>query len=78
MEKDNQKIDEILRYKIQNALKTINLPYLGVEDYGEYVEIISPRFRFYMNKESYIKTVQESFKKEIDNYVKNIRNTRRF
>lgn len=57
--KNNQKIDDILRYKIQNALKTINLPYLGVEDYGEYIEIISPRFRFYMNKESYQRTMKE-------------------
>lgn len=75
MEKDNQKIDEILRYKIQNALKTINLPYLGVEDYGEYVEIISPRFRFYMNKEGYQRTMSKILAKEIENHVKNIRNT---
>ena len=75
MEKNNQKIDDILRYKIQNALKTINLPYLGVEDYGEYVEIISPRFRFYMNKESYQRTMKEALTKEIENHVKNIRNT---
>ena len=75
MEKSNQKIDEILRYKIQNALKTINLPYLGVEDFGEYVEIISPRFRFYMNKEDYQRTMKEVLTKEIENHVKNIRNT---
>lgn len=75
MEKNNQKIDDILRYKIQNALKTINLPYLGVEDYGEYVEIISPRFRFYMNKESYQRTMKEVLTKEIENHAKNIRNT---
>lgn len=75
MEKNNQKIDDILRYKIQNALKTINLPYLGVEDYGEYVEIISSRFRFYMNKESYQRTMKEVLTKEIENHVKNIRNT---
>lgn len=75
MEKNNQKIDDILRYKIQNALKTINLPYLDVEDYGEYVEIISPRFRFYMNKESYQRTMKEVLTKEIENHVKNIRNT---
>lgn len=75
MEKDNQKIDEILRYKIQNALKTINLPYLDVEDFGEYVEIISPRFRFYMNKESYQRTMKEVLTKEVENHVKNIRNT---
>ena len=75
MEKSNQKIDEILRYKIQNALKTINLPYLDVEDYGECVEIISPRFRFYIDKESYQKTMKEALIKEIDNHVKNIRNT---
>lgn len=75
MEKNNQKIDDILRYKIQNVLKTINLPYLGVEDYVEYVEIISPRFRFYMNKESYQRTMKEVLTKEIENHVKNIRNT---
>ena len=75
MEKNNQKIDDILRYKIQNALKTINLPYLGVEYFGEYVEIISPRFRFYMNKEVYQKTMKEALTKEIENHVKNIRNT---
>lgn len=75
MEKSNQKIDEILRYKIQNALKTINLPYLGVEDFGEYVEIISPRFRFYMNKEDYQRTMKEVLTKEIDKYVKNTRDT---
>lgn len=63
MEKDNQKIDEILRYKIQNALKTINLPYLGVEDYRDYVEIISPRFRFYMNEEGYQRTMKKSINK---------------
>nr|DAF96806.1 MAG TPA: hypothetical protein [Podoviridae sp. ctQyH19] len=75
MEKNNQKIDDILRYKIQNALKTINLPYLSVEDYEEYVEIISPRFRFYMNKESYQRIMKEVLTKEIENHVKNIRNT---
>lgn len=75
MEKNNQKIDDILIYKIQNALKTINLPYLGVEDFGEYVEIISPKFIFYMNKEGYQKTMKEALTKEIENHVKNIRNT---
>lgn len=75
MEKSNQKINEILRYKIQNALKTINLPYLDVEDYGEYVEIISPKFRFYMNKEGYQRTMKKVLTKEIDKYVKNTRNT---
>lgn len=75
MENNSNKIDEILRYKIQNALKTIELPYLGVEDFGEYVEIISPRFRFYMNKEGYQKKMKEVLIKEIENHVKNIRNT---
>ena len=75
MEKSNQKINEILRYKIQNALKTINLPYLDVDDYGEYVEIISPRFRFYMNREGYQRTIKKVLTKEIDKYVKNTRNT---
>ena len=75
MENNSNKIDEILRYKIQNALKTIELPYLGVEDFGEYVEIISPRFRFYMNKEGYQKKMKEVLTKEIENHVKNIRNT---
>lgn len=75
MEKNNQKIDEVLRYKIQNALKTINLTYLDVEDYVEYVEIISPRFRFYMNKEGYQRIMKEVLTKEIENHVKNIRNT---
>ena len=63
MENNSNKIDEILRYKIQNALKTIELPYLGVEDFGEYVEIISPRFRFYMNKEGYQKKNERSIDK---------------
>lgn len=72
---ENQKINEILRYKIQNALKTIGLPYLGVEDYGDYVEVISPKFRFYMNKEGYQRTMKEVLTKEIENHVKNIRNT---
>ena len=71
----NQKINEILRYKIQNALKTINLPYLDVEDYEEYVEIISPRFIFYMNNEGYQRTMKKVLTKEIDKYVKNTRNT---
>lgn len=75
MEKSNQKINEILRYKIQNALKTINLPYLDVEDYEEYVEIISPRFRFYMNNEGYQRTMKKVLTKEIYKYVKNTRNT---
>ena len=75
MEKNNQKIDEVLRYKIQNALKTINLPYLDVVDYEEYVEIISPRFRFYMNKEGYQRVMKKVLTEKINEYDKNTRNT---
>ena len=50
MENNNNKIGEILKYKIENSLKTIGLPYLDVKDYGDYVEITFHRFRFYMNK----------------------------
>ena len=75
MENSNQKINEILKYKIENGLKTIGLPYLDVKDFGEYVEVISPRVRFYMDKESYQKTMKEVLTKEIENHVKNIKNT---
>lgn len=50
MEKNNQKIDDILRYKIENSLKTIGLPYLDIKDSEEYVILSFPKFKSYMNK----------------------------
>lgn len=75
MENKNNEISEILKYKIENSLKTIGLPYLDVVDYTEYIEIISPKFRFYMNKEGYQRMMKEALKKEIKNHVKNTKNT---
>lgn len=70
-----RKIDENLKDIIRNVIKNGNPLNFGIVDYGEYVEIISPRFRFYMNKESYQRTMKEVLTKEIENHVKNIRNT---
>lgn len=75
MENKNNEINEILKYKIKNSLKTIGLPYLDIKDSGEYVILSFPKFKSYMNKQNYIRTLQETFKEEIENYVKNIRNT---
>lgn len=75
MENKNNEISKILKYKIENSLKTIGLSYLDVVDYTEYIEIISPKFRFYMNKEGYQRMMKEALKKEIENHVKNTRDT---
>ena len=75
MENKNNEISEILKYKIENSLKTMGLPYLNIKDSGEYVIISFPKFKSYMNKEGYIKTLKETFKEEIENYVKHIKNT---
>lgn len=70
-----RKVDANLKDIIRTTIKNGNLLNFGIVDYGEYVEIISPRFRFYMNKESYQRTMKEVLTKEIENHVKNIRNT---
>lgn len=70
-----RKVDNNLKDIIRNVIKNGNPLNFGIVDYGEYVEIISPRFRFYMNKESYQRTMKEVLTKEIENHVKNIRNT---
>lgn len=75
MENKNNEINEILKYKIENSLKTIGLPYLNIKDSEEYVILSFTKFKSYMNKEGYITTLQETFKKEIENYVKHIKNT---
>ena len=70
-----RKVDANLKDIIRTTIKNGNLLNFGIVDYGEYVEIISPRFRFYMNKESYQRTMKEVLTKEIENHAKNIRNT---
>lgn len=70
-----RKVDANLKDIIRATIKNGNPLNFGIVDYGDYVKIISPRFRFYMNKESYQRTMKEVLTKEIDKYVKNTRNT---
>ena len=70
-----RKVDSNLKDIIRATIKNGNPLNFGIVDYGDYVEVISPRFRFYMNKEGYQRTMKEVLTKEIENHVKNIRNT---
>lgn len=75
MENKNQRIDDILKSRIENIMETSRLPDFNIKDSEEYIIISFTKYKSYMNKENYIRTIQESFKQEIENYVKNIKNT---